>query len=80
MTPEQVKNMIQEAAQIEVQKIDGRFSSIDIHLHNQDIALAELKVLLEDKDFLTKLWRLVKNIFMGIFTIGSAYLLYKQLK
>lgn len=80
MDPEDIKVMITQAVEQAVDtKINGKLLSIKAQLTAQDIVLTELKVLLEDKDFLSKLWKLIKSIFTGIVALGSAWLLYKQL-
>jgi hypothetical protein len=60
---------------------------IIIHLDNQDKILKshselleKLTILLQDKDFIAKIWKLIKQTFGGVVALASAYYLYENIK
>lgn len=61
-------------------KIDGKLMGIVEHLNRQDKMFEKLMVLLEDKDFLVKLWAFLKFLGGVAVAIGSAIVLYGKIK
>jgi hypothetical protein len=73
---EQIQRMIEETFD---KKIDGKLKDITSHLGRQDKILERVEDLLEDKDFLVKLWAFIKFLGGVLVAIGSAVLLYNRI-
>lgn len=77
---EETRGMIRQEVEAGVdKKINGKLIGIKAQLDAQDKILGELKVLLEDKDFLTRLWKFIKAVGAGLMSLGGAWYLYNQI-
>lgn len=78
---DQIKIIIKDTVEKAVdEKINGKLLGITEHLKKQDKTLERVEELLEDKDFLVKLWAFTKFLGGVLMAIGSGILIYKKLK
>lgn len=77
---EEILKKISEAVEDAVDtKINGKLRDITAHLGRQDEILKRVEDLLEDKDFIVKLWAFLKFLGGAIVAIASAILIYKRI-
>lgn len=60
--------------------VNGKIDKIQKQMDTQDTTLNELKQLLEDKKFISQLWGFLKVVGGTAMAIGSAIIMYNQIK
>lgn len=80
MSEEILSNIKQAVEEAVDKKINGKLGVIKSQLNEQDIVLQEVKELLKERTFLIQLWAFVKFLGGVVVALGSAFLIYKQLK
>ncbi len=77
---EDIRQIIKETVEDAVdKKINGKLLGITNHLKEQDAKHIQVKELLEDQKFWSRLWKLIKQVFYGAVSLGTAYILYKKI-
>lgn len=60
-------------------KINGKLRGLKDQMDKQDLILADVKTLLEERKFLLQLWSFVKFLGGVAVAVGSAIILYRKL-